>query len=150
MHLLPPAPTGFKHHAELVFPTGAASPSSPPSKGHEALLWSSIPKAFQDLRLKATPLLHLTQPLPSQTTPNFTAVYLQPTCVQSLGMHSLLHQTNTTKHVWHTQQAGNTGQKTQTSGGKNHFSTMAAAQKSQCKESQVSLFNDTILKVPCL
>lgn len=102
MHLLPPAPPGFNNHTELVFAAGAASPFSPPSKGHEALLWCSLPKAFQDPWLKATPLLHLTQPLPSQSTPNFTAVYLQPACVQSLRRHSLLHQTNTTKHVWQT------------------------------------------------
>lgn len=98
----PPAPTGFNNYAEPVFSTGAASPFSPPSEGHKALLWSSLPKAFQDLRLKATPLLRLTQPLPSQSTPNFTAIYLQSTNVQSLRTHSLLHQIYNTKYVWQT------------------------------------------------
>lgn len=42
------------------------------------------------------------QPLPSQSTSNFTAIYLQLTYVQSLRRHTLLHQTNTTKHVWQT------------------------------------------------
>lgn len=48
-------------------------------------------------------------------------------------------------------QVGNTGNhraENPSSGEANHFSTMAAAQKPQCKETQVSFFNDTILKAP--